>query len=422
MTITITGDTESDTDSELEMENKLSLFSGNHLDDATLHIRKFRLYLSTKKLPNDNITMSSYEDGSRRIGQKDMAEIAYFGQSLKDSAQTWFDQQVIGQGGITSLPQLLEKFSLRFKFDEANQWREIGRLSRMHQGEGQTTSDWIREVEEAGGKVRATHDQIRMAILNGLHPEVENQIIQHDLDKESLEDIRRWGVIAERAIANTQKTDKAELTALKKQMVALASKLENTELRAVTTPSTNSYKQQEGPQGTNAPVQSQTFYNKGAQSPRFNNYNQGGQQRGFEQQRGMRQQNSGYSNPRQQRGQQGQQWGQRNNFQQQQQQWNPAQNQYAEPTTEQQQPQTAGEGQTDCPMQQGQYQQGQYQRQPQGQWQNGNRSQQSSNGCRNCGSWNRCPPGQCRAWGQTCNFCHKLNHFSNCCRNRFMSQ
>ncbi len=375
--------------------DKLSPFYGHHLDDALLHIRKFKLFLSTRKLPNAGSADGGH---SGQIHPREMAEIAYFGGSLQGPADTWFAQQLIGgEGGVKTCNELLERFAERFKFDEANQWREIAGLSKMKQAELQTTEEWIQEVEDKGRKIRASPDQIRVAVLNGLLPQIDNYIMQNDAAKETLQDIRKWGRIAERVIANTEKikTGPSEMSALKKQMAELSAKLENTQVHVLEAPSAKKTQQT----GAEQQIQSQTFYRGG--QPQGNNYNQnreGGQQ----QQRSFRPQN----------GNRRQYDGQRNYYQQQQQQ------------PPQQDGQQGGQApDQNIPAWGGQASGGNYQPQnfPQGQWQNGPRQQNDgSNGCRSCNRWSQCPPGQCRALGQSCGYCGKMNHFASKCRARLM--
>src|SRR5258708_39638163 len=117
-------------------------FSGTHLEDGQLHIKRFRLFLATKRLPHEGERMSSYlsteSEAPQQISQRALAEIAHFGATLRGSAETWFNKLIIGEkNGINTCDELVKLFGERFKFDEDNQWRELGRLNRMQQKDDQ---------------------------------------------------------------------------------------------------------------------------------------------------------------------------------------------------------------------------------------------------------------------------------------------
>jgi len=59
-----------------------STFSGKQLDDADLHVRTFKLWLSTKKLP----AKAAAAHGMVVNEERNTAEISYFASSLRDSA------------------------------------------------------------------------------------------------------------------------------------------------------------------------------------------------------------------------------------------------------------------------------------------------------------------------------------------------
>ena len=150
----------SDTEEEDDMATTQPLFYKRYLEDSRQHIQNMRLWLSIRKLPNPAPPLAVDAEGpaQHEIDDRNMAQIAYFAGSLKDDALTWFNSLIIepGEGNITTYEELIESFEERFQFDQANQWREIGRLSRMQQKFDQSTEEFIREVQNTGRTIRAT--------------------------------------------------------------------------------------------------------------------------------------------------------------------------------------------------------------------------------------------------------------------------
>jgi len=68
-----------------------STFSGKQLDDAVLHVRTFKLWLSTKKLP----ARAAALNGLLVNEERNTAEISYFRSSLCESALLWFNNLTI---------------------------------------------------------------------------------------------------------------------------------------------------------------------------------------------------------------------------------------------------------------------------------------------------------------------------------------
>jgi hypothetical protein len=220
--------TEIDTDDD-EMDSNPHIFNGHRLENAEKHVQKMALLLATKRLPNP-----SSERSQRPGDDRNMAMIGHFANSLKSDALMWFETLTIsaerGNGSIGTYEALIEAFKRKFQFNETEQWRELGQLSRMTQAQLQTTEDYVRNVRQHGQKVRATDDQIKTSILNGLRPEIQAIVMNHDI--KDFEDIKKWGLVAENyatpAAKNTNNID-----ALQRTVQDLCERLEKTQLRSL---------------------------------------------------------------------------------------------------------------------------------------------------------------------------------------------
>jgi len=71
-------------------EMSAPVFSRKQLDDAVQHVRNFKLWLSTKKLPARAATANGLPVDAERL----TAEISYFAPTLKDSATLWFNNLI----------------------------------------------------------------------------------------------------------------------------------------------------------------------------------------------------------------------------------------------------------------------------------------------------------------------------------------
>lgn len=115
-----TSDSE-DSVNEMPREDTPSYLYGKHIEDSKMHLINFRFILANKRLPAEN---------------RDMAAIAHFRSLLRGNVLSWFNLlqfEGSGEDTITSMKDL-EMFLTRFKFDEENQRRELGRLSKLKLG------------------------------------------------------------------------------------------------------------------------------------------------------------------------------------------------------------------------------------------------------------------------------------------------
>ena len=208
-------------------------FRGKHMEDPELHITNFQFSLASKRLPKKTSDEERDENGLYR---SDKAEIAAFSQTLKDSAQTWFLKLKWGRedGQLYDLQGLLAAFRLRFAYDKTNAWRESVKLLQIKQGPDESVENFINHIENEGRLIRASDEIVRMAIFNGLKPEIYAYLTHHDPGVMGLDLIRKWAIVAENTIVNTSVSP--QITALTNKMEECMAKFETTQMRTVGTP------------------------------------------------------------------------------------------------------------------------------------------------------------------------------------------
>jgi hypothetical protein len=64
-----------------------------------------------------------------------------------------------------------------------------------HQQPDESVEEYLNNMDKKLSKIEASTEQKRHAIINGLRPNIRQQVLQHEIN--STEDIRRWSVIAE---------------------------------------------------------------------------------------------------------------------------------------------------------------------------------------------------------------------------------
>jgi len=149
-----------------------STFAGKQLEDAIQHVRTFRLWLSTKKLPSRVAAFHGMTIDMERI----TAEISYFASSLRDSATLWFNNLVINvdpahpAGTIGTLAELCTAFQVHFIFDPAQKWHHLADFFKTRQAAGEKSEEFIRRVQEDGLKARATEEQVLNTIMGAFYP------------------------------------------------------------------------------------------------------------------------------------------------------------------------------------------------------------------------------------------------------------
>jgi len=153
-------------------EMACSTFAGKQLEDAVQHVRTFRLWVSTKKLPTRATALHGLTVDAERI----TAEISYFASWLRDLATLWFNNLVNNVdplhpvGTIGTLTELCTAFKLHFIFDPAQKWRHLADFFKTRQTVGEKLEEFIRGVQEDGLKARATEEQVLNTIMGGFLP------------------------------------------------------------------------------------------------------------------------------------------------------------------------------------------------------------------------------------------------------------
>src|SRR5271163_1462129 len=209
-------------------------FSGKYLEDPEPHKQMFQLWLATKKLPQLPAPLQGQPNEVERRAHVAACQphhnacISYFSSTLKDAATTWFNTLAIPET-IATIDALLAAFLLAFTYDAPNSWRQMGKYTQTKQQTGQTTEDFMRQVQDDGKRLRATNEQIRSTILTGLLPHLQSAVMQHDLG-EGLADIKKWALIAENYQVPAASTN-CQMQTMAQQLKELKTKLEKTQLR-----------------------------------------------------------------------------------------------------------------------------------------------------------------------------------------------
>lgn len=191
-------------------------FSGKELDDPVKHVKRFKLDVASKKLPVPAV-------------ERLAATMGYFAQTLVDAANEWFDQQDLTT--IADMDALYTAFQNRFAFSEPDQWRENQIFKQTKQLKMEPVQDFIRRIEAEGVRIHSSDIDIKDTILQGLLPHILHSVMQHDLAG-GLADIRKWAKMAERYGPVTPQT--SDLSEIKSTLNDLATRLERTQLRALT--------------------------------------------------------------------------------------------------------------------------------------------------------------------------------------------
>jgi len=134
-------------------------FSVRELDDAVLHVRTFKIWLNTKKLPARAAALHGLLLDEERL----TAEISYFASSLRDSATLWFNNLVINVdiaypartiGNLTELCAAFHESCISFSIRHRN---------------GVTLQISLRQGRQSEKSLRSTSDESRrMGLRQGL--------------------------------------------------------------------------------------------------------------------------------------------------------------------------------------------------------------------------------------------------------------
>jgi len=193
------------------------LFSGKELDDPEKHLKRFKLNVLSNKLPAD-----AEQNLQTRFG--------YLAKTLTDAASEWFDSLVIAN--IADTDALYNVFQTRFVLHVTDQWRENQMFRQIKQDPSELSTDFIKRKEAKGVRIKATVADVRDTILQGLLPAILKSVMQLELG-DSLDDIRKWSKMAER-YSNTSLDSGKDISEIKSTLNVLATRLDRTQLRAVT--------------------------------------------------------------------------------------------------------------------------------------------------------------------------------------------
>ena len=167
--------------------NTIPVFRGMHNEDSRDWIESATLLVDSQRTPNEK------------------AKIALAGISLADDAKRWFrtldirpphpggDAPAYPPEAITTFAQFKEQFLARFQRARADLWREQAQLHACRQRVGQSTQDYLNELQELAGRALATPEQVLSAALSGLRSDVKLFCVGHEL--QTLGDLQRWSNI-----------------------------------------------------------------------------------------------------------------------------------------------------------------------------------------------------------------------------------
>jgi len=211
-------------------------FSGRQIYDALQHSRNMKLWIATKKLPARAALMGAVPADA----EKTMAEIAYFFSTLKDAAALRFNgltlNVVPAAGVISSLDLLVAAFNAHFAFDPAQKWRYLSEFFKTKQEPGEKSEDFIRRIQKARLKTRASDEQIRNTIMDGFLPHIQLSVMNHDIKAGAvgLASMKKWATVAEAfsPVAAAQ----VDTARVQRQIEELTAKLESTHMRVVSEP------------------------------------------------------------------------------------------------------------------------------------------------------------------------------------------
>ena len=97
---------------------------------------------------------------------------------------------------------------MRYHRDPMNKWCEQAALWSMAQGSVLSIKKCIAAVETKAVTARATTEQVKGVVINGLRPHLRAAVVNHEVD--TLEDVKKWTLVAE-SIATTSTTTPVDL-------------------------------------------------------------------------------------------------------------------------------------------------------------------------------------------------------------------
>src|SRR6266516_4077282 len=183
-------------------------FRGAYSENPQMWLSHFELWASTQ----------------RQLTER--AKLAHFALYMKDAAQIWVTQFVfvdpprdkserLPPEDVCDFEDLKRRFLERFRRPDAA-WQEVSNLFEREQDDIEGVEAYVNDMQRRGAMCGATPDNIRCAALNGLKPYLKGIILQHNV--ENLDDVVKWGVIAERTAAKDSSDTASALADLKKML------------------------------------------------------------------------------------------------------------------------------------------------------------------------------------------------------------
>ena len=197
-----------------------ALFHGVHTENAEAWFKQVEWWLQTKRATDDR------------------ARIGHVAGLLRDSARTWFQalnfvavDSAADTPGLRTFADFKEAFQMRYRRDESNAWRDQAALWSMSQGPNETVEQFIAAVEAKAATARASTEQVKGVVLNGLRQQLRGAVLNHDI--QSLEDVRKWGLVAENIAAAEPAATASMAAAFRRLEDSLNEKFEQIQLRAL---------------------------------------------------------------------------------------------------------------------------------------------------------------------------------------------
>ena len=182
-------------DEELEMAYMSpTIFRGTSQENAIAWLRHAHWWVNTTRAGT-----------SGDIAQK-LQQLAVL---FQDKAQKWFASLKIGRT-VPNDPNVtvircwedFEKaFLEKFKRNDADRTSDVAALIQMKQGTNQSVEDFVNEVTRQGDIINATDQEIYMAVVTGLGPNIKSQIMQ--FNPTTVDEIVKRGQMAERYPINS---------------------------------------------------------------------------------------------------------------------------------------------------------------------------------------------------------------------------
>ena len=131
---------------------------------------------------------------------------------LREAALVWFEE--LDDETKQDWPAIQERFLTRFCHPTHVQWADSSDVWHCEQQPNQSVDNYLNLMQKKITRVNNLPivSQVH-AVLSGLRPEIRMHFVQHTCD--TIEDIRRWGLVAERSIPPPATSNNDVMTALK---------------------------------------------------------------------------------------------------------------------------------------------------------------------------------------------------------------